>query len=569
MDKSSLSAQTCPKCFFLNPADAAHCGRCGAELGRSADKGFLPEQVIGGRYRLVRRIGEGGMGEVWEAVQTGVNLSVAIKFLHPVLMIHNTARQRVLKEAEALGRLRRSSRIITLYDYFETDETVALVLEFAEGGSLADRIDTEGTIPWSQAVSWMDGVLRGLGAIHREGLIHRDMKPDNVLLGRDEDGDLVPKVTDLGIAHNQEGTRITRDGSQLGTFEYMAPELFQAQEPSIQSDLYACGVMFYELLVGEAPFTGTQATVMLGHVSTPPDMARLPHDVPTHVRHALDKALAKDPAERFADCNAFRAALSGEGTIASSVAPARRHRGGRRIETRARGGACATPDRTPASTASAAQVEPPAPRQAIRGETSLWAWSSAFWHWAASASLCRVARTSRARMLTRKRRHCAMPQHPAISSPRADDNTIRLWNASDGRLLRTLKSHTADVNSVTFAPDSQTIASGSGYTIRLWNTIDGRHLRTLEGHTGLVYSVNFSPDGQTIASGSYDNAIRLWSASDGRHLRTLNGHTADVNSVTFAPDGQTIASGSWDTTIRLWNASDGRHLRTLEGHTSL
>ena len=177
MDKSSLSAQTCPKCFFLNPADAAHCGRCGAELGRSADKGFLPEQVIGGRYRLVRRIGEGGMGEVWEAVQTGVNLSVAIKFLHPVLMIHNTARQRVLKEAEALGRLRRSSRIITLYDYFETDETVALV---------QDSLKAQSCRPHRHG-----GTIRGVNCLldgrcaqrprrnPSRRLIHRDMKPDN------------------------------------------------------------------------------------------------------------------------------------------------------------------------------------------------------------------------------------------------------------------------------------------------------------------------------------------------------------------------------------------------------
>ena len=152
--------------------------------------------------------------------------------------------------------------------------------------------------------------------------MHRDIKPDNVLLAEDEDGDTLPKITDLGIAHDQEGTRLTRDGSQLGTLEYMAPELFESQAPSIQSDLYACGVMLYELLVGDVPFSGTQAFVMKGHCFDPPDFSRLPADVPAHLRSALETALAKDPAERFADCNAFRAALSGGGAIAPSVAPA-------------------------------------------------------------------------------------------------------------------------------------------------------------------------------------------------------------------------------------------------------
>ena len=116
----------------------------------------------------------------------------------------------MLGEGKALGKLGHPN-VVTIVECFETDNTVALVLEFIEGGSLADRIEDQGAIPWQTAVSWMDGILKGLGAIHRAGLIHRDIKPDNVLLATDEDdGHLTPKVTDLGIAHDESGTRLTR-----------------------------------------------------------------------------------------------------------------------------------------------------------------------------------------------------------------------------------------------------------------------------------------------------------------------------------------------------------------------
>ena len=209
---------------------------------------------------------------------------------------------------------------MTIHDCFETERPWLWRWSLSPAAA-ADVVNAEGAVPWNRAVALMDGTLKGLRAIHRAELVHRDIKPDNVLLAEDEDGDTLPKITDLGIAHDQEGTRLTRDGSQLGTLEYMAPELFESHAPSIQSDLYACGVMLYELLVGDVPFSGTQAFGMKGHCFDPPDFSRLPADVPAHLRSALETALAKDPAERFADCNAFRAALSGGGAIAPSSSP--------------------------------------------------------------------------------------------------------------------------------------------------------------------------------------------------------------------------------------------------------
>jgi WD40 repeat protein len=138
----------------------------------------------------------------------------------------------------------------------------------------------------------------------------------------------------------------------------------------------------------------------------------------------------------------------------------------------------------------------------------------------------------------------------------SNDNTVRLWRVSDGKLLNTLEGHTNWVRSVAFSPDGKTLASGSDdNTVRLWRVSDGKLRRTLEGlegHTNNVMSVAFSPDGKTLASGSVDNTVRLWRVSDRKLRRTLEGHTDWVNSVAFSPDGTRLASGSDDNTVRLW-----------------
>jgi WD40 repeat protein len=151
------------------------------------------------------------------------------------------------------------------------------------------------------------------------------------------------------------------------------------------------------------------------------------------------------------------------------------------------------------------------------------------------------------------------------------DNTIRLWDAASGALLRTLEGHTDWVNSVAFSPDGRLLASASvDNTIRLWDAASGALLRTLEGHTatGLCSASPSRPTAVSWPRGLDDNTIRLWDAASGALLRTLEGHTNTVLSVAFSPDGRLLASGSLDNTIRLWDAASGALLRTLEGHTS-
>jgi uncharacterized caspase-like protein len=148
-----------------------------------------------------------------------------------------------------------------------------------------------------------------------------------------------------------------------------------------------------------------------------------------------------------------------------------------------------------------------------------------------------------------------------------EDNKVKLWNLSNGKLLHTFAGHKDTVWTVAISPDSQTLVSGSGdHKIKIWNLASGRLIRTLTGHGDRVISVAISPDGQTLASGSGDGTIKIWNLVNGRLLYTLTGHTGIVRSVAISPDGQTLASGSGDRTIKLWNLANGRLIRTLTGH---
>lgn len=152
----------------------------------------------------------------------------------------------------------------------------------------------------------------------------------------------------------------------------------------------------------------------------------------------------------------------------------------------------------------------------------------------------------------------------------SDDNTIKLWDVSNGREIRTLKGHGEVVRSVAFSPDSHSVATGnSDGTLKLWDVVSGRELRTLSGHSEAVRSVAFSPDGRSLISGSDDKTVKLWDVSNGREIRTLKGHGEAVSAVVFSPDGKIVASGSYDGTLKLWDEANGKVVRTIKVNMDL
>ena len=277
---------------------------------------LAPETVVDQRYSIVSRLGSGGMAEVYCAQDLQLGRKVALKLLHRRFAQDPDFVERFRREASAAAGLQHPN-VVSVYDRGEWDGTYYIAMEYLEGRSLKDIVTSEGPLPPEQAIDIAVQVLRAARFAHQRGVVHRDLKPHNVIV--DEEGRA--KVTDFGIA--RAGTSdITETGSIMGTAQYLSPEQAQGQTVSAQSDLYAVGIVLYELLAGRVPFDGdSPVSIAMKQVSeqpVPPSAYNpaIPPQLDAVVLHALEK----DPAERFADAEEFIAAL--EETRAGLAVPA-------------------------------------------------------------------------------------------------------------------------------------------------------------------------------------------------------------------------------------------------------
>lgn len=263
--------------------------------------------VLGGRYRLVERIGGGGMGSVWRAEDEVLGRQVAVKVLHRALFEEGTFAARFKREAQLLAALRHPG-IVDVHDYGEGEEesgerAAFIVMELVEGRPLNEVLADGGPMGAERALGLLASALDALQAAHRRGIVHRDLKPSNLMLR----GDDRLTVTDFGIARALASSRITASHTVLGTALYMAPEQAEGAATTPASDLYSIGVVCYELLTGEPPFVGESVLeVALKHIRDP--APELPSDIPPAVRELVARALAKRPEDRFADAEAMAAA---------------------------------------------------------------------------------------------------------------------------------------------------------------------------------------------------------------------------------------------------------------------
>ncbi|MBW3619838.1 MAG: serine/threonine protein kinase [Actinobacteria bacterium] len=256
-----------------------------------------PNQLILGRYRVRERIGFGGMGEVWSAVDGEVGRDVAVKVLARHLAANVDARERFRREAQHAGSLDHD-HVVSVYDAGTEGDLMLLVMELVEGGNLTARLRDGASPSVDEAVRIIREVLSGLSAAHEAGLVHRDVKPANVMF---TSGGSV-KLTDFGIAR-LAATETTRTAEVYGSTPYMAPELAYGLRGGTRSDVYAVGCVAYELLTGTSPFTGeTPAVTIARHLQfTPPRLVGTRDGVSPELDAVVMRALAKDPADRYAD----------------------------------------------------------------------------------------------------------------------------------------------------------------------------------------------------------------------------------------------------------------------------
>jgi eukaryotic-like serine/threonine-protein kinase len=270
--------------------------------------------VLGGRFRIVRRIGEGGMGVVLEAENTLTGKRVAIKWMHPQMASQADSAERMVREARASARVRHPN-VVDVYDVIQETGAIFLVMELLEGeplGALLERGDTEPHV----IIAHLIDAMRGVAAAHREGVIHRDIKPDNIFLAHEPDRPRpIPKVLDFGISKltdREGGLSLTRTGMTLGTPLYMSYEqLAGVRDIDARTDVYAFGVILYEALTGQPPFNAETFSELIIKITTtqPPTPKALRPSLPSALSSIVETAMRRERAERTPSLDALISAL--------------------------------------------------------------------------------------------------------------------------------------------------------------------------------------------------------------------------------------------------------------------
>ncbi len=267
--------------------------------------------LLDSRYRLDAQIGSGGMSTVYRAFDTTLERQVAIKLMHRDIATQSDQLERFRREARAVAQLNHQ-HVVGVIDAGEAGEeagqaTPYIVFEYVQGETLKERIRRQGRLPVPEAVAYAIEIARALGAAHERGIVHRDVKPQNVLV----DGEGLAKVTDFGIARTLEQEGLTADGRVLGTTDYVSPEQALGHAVTGQSDLYSLGIVLFEMLTGDVPFSGeNQVAVAMKHVREElPDVQVRRTEVSSALARVVDLATAKDLGTRYASADAMIADL--------------------------------------------------------------------------------------------------------------------------------------------------------------------------------------------------------------------------------------------------------------------
>ncbi len=594
-----------------HPTDSAHSATLLVQSGAAVNADELPAELRDHpRYRIVELIGRGGMGNVYRAEHRLMNRPVAIKLINSQLIRQPQAVERFRREVQAAAKLTHSN-IVTAYDAEQAGDVHFLVMEFVEGTDLASVVKHRGPMSVAEACECIRQAAEGLQHAHEKGMVHRDIKPHNLMLSaegqvrildfglagfatetalgshvRQNVGDthVVPPSGDGGYDAN--AAHLTTAGSVMGTPDYIAPEQAKdAHSADIRADIYSLGCTLHFLLTGKPPFEADSVLAKLkAHAQqSPTALTTLRNDVPTELSQVVARMMSKNPAERFQTPADVAEALAPFAKPAMS--PPRR---------RARTLVAALWMGLVALLAGVIFVQTDTGLVEIHSEVDNVKISiqqkdggGIEFHDLQTGSLVRRLSSGDYEVKLKSARNDVEIVNGDLKLKRWGKAVVTLRrktdvkNLADSRMsgqavkdvaeIRRFEGHEGPVRAIAWTPDGKALLSGSGFptgdqTLRLWDSATGREIRQLTGHQGQVFAVDINRDGNRVLA-ACEKSIHLWDLTTGQYLRELRGHSADVTTVIFLPDGRHALSACHDKTVKLWDLESGTEKREFTGHT--
>jgi hypothetical protein len=581
-----------------------------------------PELANHARYHIEELLGAGGMGAVYRARHLLMKRTVALKVINRNLVSDTDAVDRFHREMQATRLIHPN--IVTAFDAEQAGAAHFLIMEYVEGTSLARLLAQNGPLPVRQACDYIRQAARGLQHAFEQGMVHRDLKPHNLML---TPGGQV-KILDFGLARfaveslspsaeletrsaeppeGSESERgLTEVGVVMGTPDYIAPDQARnAHAADIRADIYSLGCTLYELLAGQPPFPeGTSLQKVMAHLQRQPTpLTRVRPEVPAELGRIVERMLAKDPAQRYQTPAEVAVALAPYSGVAGRRRPWMFLAAGVLLAgvlvlagyLAGWGGRPAVEDSHQEEVHADSPPPPPAPApgeiRRFKGHTAgVWGVAvSPDGHQALSASHDGTVRLwdldtgdEKGRLLGHHERVEAVAFLPdgrhALSG--GVDKTLRLWDLETGEVRQHLRGHTNFITSVAVSADGLfALSGGVDRTVRLWDLKERKQTRVFKDHEDWSYRVCFSTDGKYILSGGPDGTARLRNWESGEPPVVFHGGNP-VWSVALSPDGRTVlagvggewAKGSWfpskdDNSIHAWDARTGKPLESFKGHT--
>jgi serine/threonine protein kinase len=535
-----------------------------------------------GGYRLIERLGSGGMGTVYLAEHEAMKRRVALKILPPNIASEASTLERFQREAQAVAALDHPN-IVRAYDFRQEAKLFVFAMEFIDGPSLQQLINQKGALDVVVACDYIRQAALGLHCAHEAGMVHRDIKPGNLLV----DSNGIVKVLDLGLARfvpeGQESlTKKFDDGSVMGTADYIAPEqALSLHHVDHRADIYSLGATFYALLAGVPPFpAGTAAQKLLCHQLREPDpLPSLNGNVPSELGDIISTMMAKAPKDRFQSALEVADALESFCSEVCGIASGSRLQTGSQVD--ANSSALRDTTRLPASSqrvrdadflvpmqqpksAERAQMPPLKPKKTPTPAGKSPSRLIALLVLGAILPLVGVGvvllvlfRPMRVRETIVAAKHPVTDDKINIAKPIVAQKT----------LVFPLTGHTAAVTGIEYSSNGRKLLSSSAdKTVRVWDVATKTNDLTLTGHSDIVRTVNFNKAMTRIISASNDKTARVWSYPAGKQLRKWD-FDKEVTAAIFGPTDEIITTTT-DNTIQVWNLNDGKLIRTLKGHTN-